>query len=204
MEVAALDTPSFVSELFEAWAAAGDRCGRLRVLDVGTGSARIPIALCAQRDEIEVVAVDRTAGVMRRAAEGVRRAGLETRIRLALADCRSLPLSDRSCDAVISNGLVHHVADRAALLSEMLRVLRPGGLLFVRDSLRRPDADTIGEVLGRSAAAGARTAERSRLPSAPLTMVEARSLLKSAGLPSDWLRRSGPLQWSFCGRRRVD
>jgi len=171
------------------------------VLDVGTGSARIPMALCVRKREIEVLAVDRAAGIVRRAAERVRRAGLETRIRLALADGRSLPLSDRTCDAVISNGLVHHVADRAVLLSEILRVLRPGGLLFVRDSLRRPDADTIGEVLGRSAAAGARTAERSsRLAPAPLTMAQVRDLLKSAGLPAEWLRRSGPLHWSLCGR----
>ena len=102
---------------------------------------------------------------------------------------------------MISNGLVHHVADRVALLSEMLRVLRPGGVLFVRDSLRQADVDTIGRIFGRSAAPGERTAERSsRLDPAPLTMAQARDLLKSAGLPAEWLRRSGPLHWSLCGR----
>ena len=201
VDVAPLEPSSFVSEFLEACATAGDRPVRLRVLDVGTGSARIPMALCARRREIEVLAVDRTVGVVRRAAENARRAGLETRIRFALADGQSLPFSDASCDAVISNGLVHHVANRVALLSEMLRVLHPGGVLFVRDSLRRADVDRIGQILRRSDPAGAPTAGRlQRFASAPLTMLEARALLNSAGLPAECLRRSGPLHWSLCGR----
>src|SRR5262249_1695403 len=133
--VAARGTPSFVAEFLEACALSRrSDCGTLRVLDVGAGSARIPVALCRQRADIAVIAVDQSARALRRAAGTIRQADLQDRIGLVLADARSLPFPSASCDAVISNGLVHYLRDPAGLLREMLRVLRPGGLVLVRDS----------------------------------------------------------------------
>ena len=43
-----------------------------------------------------------------------------------------LPFRDAAFDAVLADGVVHHTARPAAALREAIRVLRPGGLLFVR------------------------------------------------------------------------
>jgi ubiquinone/menaquinone biosynthesis C-methylase UbiE len=171
-----------------------------RVLDVGTGTARIPIEVCTHRRGIEVTAVDRGAGILQRARRHVARAGLSDAIRTEEVDARALPYSAVSFDAVISNGLVHHVPDRRGVLREMVRVLRPGGLLFVRDSLPQSDAAMIARVLTRSAG-GARhgSAFRSRLQKA-LTIDEARALASAAGLPAEWVQQSGARHWLLAGR----
>ena len=57
----------------------------------------------------------------------------------ANADCERLPFADESFDVVYSNGVLHHTPDTAAAVSEIHRVLRPGGLarvmLYHRGSL---------------------------------------------------------------------
>lgn len=47
-----------------------------------------------------------------------------------LADAAALPLVDRAFDAVVANHMLYHVADRAAALAGIARVLRPGGKLY--------------------------------------------------------------------------
>jgi SAM-dependent methyltransferase len=51
--------------------------------------------------------------------------------RLARGDAESLPFADRSFDAVYSFGVLHHTPDKAAAVSEVRRVLRPGGLAII-------------------------------------------------------------------------
>lgn len=200
---AAGTTPSFIAEFLAACADVERNAdAKLRVLDVGTGSARIPIALCAQKSQFAVVAVDRTAGVLRRAAERIHRADQNARIHLVLADGRSLPFPSQSFDAVVSNGLIHHVSDAVGLLREMQRVLRPGGLLFLRDSLRQPDADKIEQVLARNAAGRNRPGTSKSavsFPSTPLELPQVQILLQAASVPLEWLRPSGPRHWSVRG-----
>ena len=57
-----------------------------------------------------------------------------------------MTFADASFDAVMSNSIVHHIPKPDDALAEMLRVLRPGGFLFVRDLLR-PGAISEQEIL---------------------------------------------------------
>src|SRR5262249_36334624 len=93
----------FVADFLAVW------CGTNPVLDLGTGTAQIPIELCLQAPAARVTAVDLAEHMLRRAEENVRRAGLVGRVRLQRSDAKGLAFADGSFAAVISNSIVHHI-----------------------------------------------------------------------------------------------
>ncbi|MGH2856705.1 MAG: class I SAM-dependent methyltransferase [Solirubrobacteraceae bacterium] len=99
--------------------AAGDR-----VLDLGCGTGDLSAALMAAG--ARVVAVDIAEAALRRAR--ARHPDLE----LALVPIDGpLPLDDGAFDVVWSSEVIEHVADTARWLSEVRRVLAPGGRLLL-------------------------------------------------------------------------
>ena len=81
---------AFVADFLAVWD--GDN----PILDVGTGTAQIPIELCRQAAAARVVAIDRAHEMLRVAQDNVRHAGLETRLTLEVCDAKSMPYGDRS------------------------------------------------------------------------------------------------------------
>ena len=107
-----------------------------RVLDVGTGTALIPLELCGRSKQWRVVAVDLAQAMLDVAAKNVAAAKLEQAIELKLVDAKRLPFEDGEFAVVMSNSIIHHIPDPADCLKEMVRVVSgDGGLLFVRDLL---------------------------------------------------------------------
>jgi len=192
-------TESFADAFLAALGPPSSLDTTIRVLDVGVGRARIPIAICALRPDIQIRGVDLRAAILRRAREEIERAGLTGTIRVQPADACALPHADGSFDAVISNSLVHHLPRRRDALSEMFRVLRPGGLLFVRDSLPQPDAAMINRTLLHIAGDRGHRIDRARLPN-PLSLADARQQAAEAGIPRGWVRRCGLRHWLLSGR----
>src|SRR5262249_53330949 len=117
--------------------------GRGPLLDVGTGTAQIPIDLCRRVAKAEVVAIDLAENMLLVGRANVRRAALEDRMRLHLCHAKRLPFYDGMFAGVISNSIVHHIPEPRLVLGEMVRVVVPGGILFVRDLLRPPDNATL-------------------------------------------------------------
>ena len=193
-------TPSFTEQFLGAIGSLDQFGPTLQILDVGTGTARIPVAICRRRNGIKITAVDRAAGILRRARRRVAREGLEDAIRVDQADAGELPYAERSFDAVISNGLVHHLPNRIAALCEMVRVLRPGGLLFVRDSLPQSDAETIASTFDRIVGKARCASAAVRIAPGALSIEEARTLASAAGLPHEWVRHSAQRHWLLAGR----
>src|SRR4051794_21274590 len=104
-------------------------CRGGEILDVGTGPARIPIALCRADPKARVLGVDMAGSMLERAAENVRTQGLADRIRLDAGDAKALNLPSGGFEAVVSNTIVHHIPDPAPALREMARLVAPDGTL---------------------------------------------------------------------------
>jgi len=92
-----------------------------RLLDVGGGPGRAARAT----DADERIVVDPARGMLDRARahglEGVR------------GDGSRLPVRDGAVDAVVVSDALHHIADQRGVLQEARRVLRPGGVLVIRE-----------------------------------------------------------------------
>ena len=106
------------------------------VLDLGTGTAQIPIELCRRHESCRVMAVDASVNMLEIAKFNIDVAGLLDRIQLSRLDAKDLSYSDEMFDAVISNSIIHHIPEPLDCLREAVRVTRPGGRLFFRDLLR--------------------------------------------------------------------
>ena len=103
------------------------------VLDLGCG-AGTDLLIAAQMTGPggRAIGVDMTAAMLRRARESADEMGLAN-VELHESLIESLPLEDASVDLVISNGVIDLVPDKAAVFSEIDRVLRPGGRLQIAD-----------------------------------------------------------------------
>lgn len=105
-----------------------------RLVDLGAGTGLLALALAKQVER--VVAVDASPAMLRRLAERAREGGLAN-VETIVADLCSLPLADHSITLAVSNYAFHHLDDagKELALSEVRRVLVPGGRLVVCDMM---------------------------------------------------------------------
>ena len=98
------------------------------VLDVAAGTAGVSIQL-ARRTGAAVVGLDLTEAMLRRGQDNVARAGLDSRVALVVGRAEELPYPDESFDALTFTYLLRYVADPAATVRELARVVKPGGVV---------------------------------------------------------------------------
>jgi ubiquinone/menaquinone biosynthesis C-methylase UbiE/uncharacterized protein YbaR (Trm112 family) len=99
------------------------------VLDVATGTGRLPVALLRNHYAGQIVGLDLSQGMLRQAAAKLRHYG--DRVHLVWQDAACLPFSDGTFDAVTSLESLEFLPDPRGALAEMVRVLTPGGVLFL-------------------------------------------------------------------------
>lgn len=107
--------------------AAGRPEGGIQVADIGCG-AGVQCRLWAERGH-QVYGADIDKTLIALARERAREAGLG--IAFEVAPATALPWPDRSMDLCIASGLLEHVADWRACLAEFVRILKPGGALYI-------------------------------------------------------------------------
>jgi ubiquinone/menaquinone biosynthesis C-methylase UbiE len=180
---------------------------RIRILDLGTGTAQIPIELCRSANSMKVVAVDAAAHMLALARQNIEAAGHLERIHVQHADAKHLPFVGADFDSVISNSIIHHLAEPILCLREAQRVCRPGGLLFFRDLMRpQTDAelsrlvDLYAPPVGSSPVQGHQRAMLSDSLHAALTLNEIRHLITALGLPADSVQPTSDRHWTFTAR----
>ncbi len=165
---------------------------RGKLADLGCGPADICIRLHERLPGWHITGVDAGENMLKRATEGLRRAGLQDAIALHLAYLPDAGLGTQRFDAVVSNSLLHHLPDPATLWSSVLQVGKPGAAVTVMD-LRRPATEQEAESLVDEYAADAPPILREDFYNSLLaayTPGEVESQLREAGL--DHLRVSLP------------
>ncbi|MGD0687061.1 MAG: class I SAM-dependent methyltransferase, partial [Streptosporangiaceae bacterium] len=107
------------------------------VLDVASGTAGVALQL-AGRTAARVVGVDLTEQMLRQGQRNVAAAGLGERVRLVAGRAEQLPFPDRAFDALTFTYLLRYVEDPQATLTELARVVRPGGKVASLEFLAPP------------------------------------------------------------------
>lgn len=159
-------------------AAVREACGSLigaRVLDIGSGMGGFLVA--AERNGAIPLGVEPNDAYCRITRLRGARYGLRAAVARGFGE--SLPVADHTCDIVLAQDILEHVRDPDQTLSEIRRVLKPGGValatvinrfawrdphyhLYGINWLPRAWADALIVVLGRSKG-GARFSDRQRL-----------------------------------------
>ena len=175
----------------------------LSLLDIGTGTARIPIEMAKRSPNVRIVAVDLSAHMLAVGKRNVERAELTHRISLERVDAKGMPFADGSFDAVVSNSIVHHIPEPSAFFREAVRLVAPGGLLFVRDLFRPSDRATLDRLVEMYA--GNETPHQRQLFAdslhAALTVEDVRSLVASLGFSPSTVSATSDRHWTWIGRK---
>ncbi|WP_019499022.1 class I SAM-dependent methyltransferase [Pseudanabaena sp. PCC 6802] len=173
------------------------------VLDAGTGTARIPIAICQMQQTLgsrwQIIGIDLATSMLELGAQNIQQAGLSAQIQLERVDAKQMPYPDAYFDMVISNSIAHHLSDPLPFFRELQRVLKPNGGIFLRD-LTRPDNPETLHALVNSIGAEY-DPEQKRLfrdsLQAAFTVAEIEAIATAAGISGVKIYQSSDRHWTM-------
>lgn len=169
-----------------------------KILDAGTGTARIPIALCQLRPAWELTCIDLSENMLKIALENVEKAEARSQIKLELIDAKAMSYPDSYFDMVISNSIIHHLPDPLPFLREVKRVLKPNGAVFLRDLLR-PEEEAMRDHLVEMYAADCNSHQKQLFSDslqAAFTLAEVEMMVETAGLEGLRIYESSDRHWT--------
>ena len=131
---------SFTGRIVLPWVL-GDAQLRGEVLEIGSGAGANAQVLLERHPDIQLTATDLDPVMVASARR--RLASHGHRVTVTEADTTALPFEDDRFDAVVSLLMLHHVIDWRDALTEVARVLRPGGTLVGYDLTDRLTARAV-------------------------------------------------------------
>jgi len=167
------------------------------IADLGSGNAKIPLAMCPLLPaSTRVCALEMSAEMLVVAARNRARDGVA--LHLVNADVKRIPFADRSIGMITSNSLVHHIPDPRAVFQEIARVARPSAPILIRDLVRPETQEALDSLLETHAMQWSplqRTLFSDSLHAA-LTLPEVRELLYACGLGDVTVTQVSDRHWS--------
>jgi D-aspartate ligase len=115
--------------LVSRWARQCDLPAGVEALDVGCGAGLMSVELAEAG--FSVTATDSSPAMVRSAAALVEHRGLTERIAIHRADARRLPFLDGQFDLIVALGLLPWLQDPETVVTELVRVLAPGGCMIL-------------------------------------------------------------------------
>lgn len=127
--------------------------GHLELVDLGCGPGDILIRLARRRPNWQLMGIDGSAAMLDAGLDAIAESGCESQITVLQALLGDETLPEGRAGLLISNSLLHHLADPSALWRELRRLGAPGAAVFVQD-LRRPADPAEALALVEAHAAG--------------------------------------------------
>jgi ubiquinone/menaquinone biosynthesis C-methylase UbiE len=183
-------------EAFKGLEAAG------MALDLGCGPADVAIRFARRFPGWRVDGVDGAEAMLKFGREAVRRAGLEDRIRLIKGYLPGAVPPLAAYDAVMSNSLLHHLAEPRVLWESAKRWGKPGAPVFVMDLIRPDSPEEAARLVDQYAADEPEILRRDFHNSllAAYRLEEVREQLRAAGLAGLDLRAASDRHFVVSGR----
>ena len=102
------------------------------LLDIGSGPGLETISLARRVEPARAFGLDPVPRMVQVASENARRSGVAN-VTFLNGSMEDIPLEDESVDVIVSNCVINLSVDKKRAMSEMMRVLRPGGRVAVAD-----------------------------------------------------------------------
>lgn len=157
-----------------------------KMIDLGCGPGDIPIIVANEMPDTAVFGIDLSRNMLDIAHTKLEKQSLGDRVEFHLADVKDLPFEADRFDVVFSNTILHHIPEPIDMLREAWRVLKPGGVLLIRDLYRPDDQTTLDQLVQKHANDCNEEQKKMFRDSlkAALTPDELRSLVADVGMTS--------------------
>jgi ubiquinone/menaquinone biosynthesis C-methylase UbiE len=104
-----------------------------RIIDVGCGFGEMSMVLAEGIPGCEVVGVDLSKPLLDYARGSIDGESVKSRVKFEVGNVEKMPFENNSFDVVFNVSMVHWVSDPISMLSEIERILKPDGNLFIKD-----------------------------------------------------------------------
>lgn len=174
------------------------------VLDLGTGTALIPVTLCGKVDDCRIMAIDMAVHMLELARYNIEAEGLIDRVTLAKVDAKEMPYEDGMFDVLMSNSIVHHIPEPIHCLREAVRVTAFGGILFVRDLLRPDTEEEVKRLVQLYTGEENEHSQKMFDDSlrAALSLDEIRTMVESFGFDPETVQATTDRHWTWAAKKK--
>ena len=176
-----------------------DEAATIDVLDLGTGTALIPIELCERTAAVRVMAIDMATSMLELARYNIEANSMSDRVELAKVDAKSMTYPDGTFDLVMSNSIIHHIPEPQSCIEQIVRVARTDGAIFVRDLMRPEDESTLEQLVEMHCGQETDYSQQLFRDSlhAALSLDEIRSMISEHGFSTDTVTATSDRHWTW-------